>query len=89
LKQGKLEEAIRIFEDGRKQTPFYRQRMFFETSLAAVRVRARQFLDAVELVRSSNNPISQVLHMHSLAALGRSQAALSAYSAVNDNAPPR
>jgi tetratricopeptide (TPR) repeat protein len=88
MKKGELDDAIRIFEEGVQHNPFHRQRLFFETSLAAARIRIRQFSRAADLVKAGDDPVSEVLRMHSLAALGKSHEALLVYSAANDNAPP-
>jgi tetratricopeptide (TPR) repeat protein len=88
LKKGELDHAINIFQEGAAQNPFHRERLFFETSLAAAKIQSRQFSQAVDLVNVSDDPVSEVLRIHGLAALGRSNEALAVYSAANDNAPP-
>lgn len=88
LKKGELADAVRIFDEGVARNPYHKQRVFFKTSLAAAKIRLGQFSQAIDLADAPDDPVAQVLRMHSLAALNRSNEALAVYSAANDNVPP-
>lgn len=88
LKARKIEEAIAIFTHGVRENPFHRERLYFENALSAARIRLGEFQAASSLTKIGDNPISQVLRMHSLAELGEIGEATKAYRALTENLPP-
>jgi tetratricopeptide (TPR) repeat protein len=88
LKQNRLDEALDIFTKGSLRTPFYRERTYFESALAATKIRMRRFQEAVKIVHDAEGAIAHLLQIHSYSELGLREAAAAAYAAVNDNLPP-
>jgi tetratricopeptide (TPR) repeat protein len=88
LKQCKVKDAVSLFEEGVRRTPFFRQRQYFENALAAANIRLKKYSEASELVNGADDMISRLLQLHSFAELGYFDKAREAYDAVNDNSPP-
>lgn len=88
LRKGDYATALEIFTQGAHQTPFFNTRRYFNTALAATKLRLGLYQEALEHVQHINTALSHVLMMHSYAALGEIVAAKQEFEAVNDNALP-
>lgn len=88
LKQNKFDLAEKHFRRGTDETPFFKQRKFFETALAATLIRKSNFKDASMLVAEPTTDVASLILIHSLSELGELPKALLNLEAMNDNLPP-
>lgn len=84
LRQGQLDKAEAIFEDGSAKSQFYDQRSYFASALALVKLKRGDYQQVLK-VASDGNRIANVLRMHAYCAIGNRDGALREYKAVNDN----
>jgi hypothetical protein len=83
LRQGQLEAAFQIFEDGVKNNPWFSCREYFQTALAIAWIRRKDFVKAIGTLQSITSPSlaapAEVLRLHSFGSLGRKDHATTAY----------
>jgi tetratricopeptide (TPR) repeat protein len=70
VRQERFDEAIKHFEFGAKNTPFVRERRYFDRAMSVAKMRKGKFKEAVEVLEGSGGGISNVLRFHALAGAG-------------------
>jgi len=85
LYQGEFDAAAKIFERGVSESPFYGKRHYFQSALAATKMRKLDFSGAASLLSNSKDPVSNLLLVHSLSELGRTSEAAQALDRVEAN----
>lgn len=75
LRSGDLDSAREVFEKGVSDSPWARERSFFETALAVLEVRSRRFEKALTLLERPPafglEPLAEVVRLHALSAAGQ------------------
>lgn len=85
LYKGEIEAAVKIFEKGASESPFSRRRMYFNSALAAAKMRMGDFSGATGLLIHSKDPVSSLLLVHSLSEVGNSIGASQAFNRIDKN----
>ncbi len=90
LRIGQTKEASQLFEEAVRRVPYYEQRRYFRSALAIVRLRRRDYKDALtEAQQASSRAISNVLVLHSLLGLDRRPEAVHIHTQLsNQSLPP-
>jgi hypothetical protein len=75
-------------EEGRSQTPFAREKRYFERALSVARMRKGEFVDAVAVLQEvGGQGLSNILRMHAYAGTGRTEDAENAYRQLSLRCP--
>ena len=83
---GKVSEAVDVFRTGLLDAPFYQQKQYFRTALAAAMLRQREWSSAIAILdKSEPKPANYLLLVHAFAMLGDMKSAKRSFEAVNDN----
>jgi hypothetical protein len=91
LRQGEVEQAVRIFEDGLAHNPRPSSRDYFRTALAVARLSQREYGQAVEVLREIETATrltpANVLRVHAFGHLGECERATEAFAAIASRVP--
>jgi tetratricopeptide (TPR) repeat protein len=89
VKGGELDRGIEYLEKGRAQTPFARERRYFERALSVARMRKGEFDKALEVLQQVGGlGLSNILRLHAYAGAGKMMgAARSTYRALSLKCP--
>ena len=88
LKRGKHDLALRVFETGLAKNPFAKERRYFETGLAVVKLRMNRFDQAIAHLREDKEPLTNVLMIHAFGGLKQIEQARKAVERLERNCPP-
>jgi tetratricopeptide (TPR) repeat protein len=90
LRTGRINEAKQLFEEAVARVPYYESRKYFRSALAILRLRQRDYEDALtDAQQSSSRTISNVLVLHALLRLDRRPEAIRVHSQLaNRPLPP-
>lgn len=70
FRRERFDEAIAHFEFGSNQTPFAREKRYFDGALSVARMRKGNFIEAVHALEGAGGGISNVLRFHAVAGAG-------------------
>jgi hypothetical protein len=87
LRQGRLNEAITVFERGLNDCPFSASRPYFASALAVARVRRREWREAEAALAGRTDEVAQVLRLHIQGEQGQYGLAIQTYQSLS--ATPR
>jgi tetratricopeptide (TPR) repeat protein len=90
LRRGQIEEAIEHFERSKNETPFVRERRYFERALSVARLHQGEFKKAFDaLADSGTGGLSNVLRLHAFSGMGHLAEARSVYADLTVRCPPQ
>ncbi|WP_326897224.1 tetratricopeptide repeat protein [Bradyrhizobium sp.] len=88
IKGGELARGIEHLEQGRKQTPFARERRYLERALSVARMQTGDFNHAVNVLREVGGlGLSNILRLHAYAGDGQLVEAQTAYELLSITCP--
>ncbi len=87
FRQGRLEEAGRLFKKGIDEVPFHWMREWFRNGLALLYLREERYQETIELMRAPETASSHILLSFGYLQLGSFDKAVGQLKAVNDNEP--
>ncbi|WP_316187708.1 MULTISPECIES: tetratricopeptide repeat protein [unclassified Bradyrhizobium] len=88
IRSGEIAQGIAHLEAGRIQTPFARERRYFERSLSVARMRRGEFAEAIDVLKDVGGMgLSNVLRLHAYAGQGQLVQANKTYQQLSDNCP--
>jgi hypothetical protein len=64
---------------------FRKQKAYFQSALAAVKLRQNQYEEALNYVKHQVGPVANLLELHSAAALGQNKQAMECYENLSDD----
>ncbi len=90
LRTDRVNEARQLFEEAAVRVPYYEQRRYFRNALAIVRLKAREYEDALAQVQQApSRGIGPVLMLHALVGLGRRSEAIRVHTQLlSERLPP-
>jgi tetratricopeptide (TPR) repeat protein len=90
LRRGKIDEAVQHLEKGKDETPFVRERRYFERALSVARLHQGAFKKAFDaLADSGASSLSNILRLHAYAGMGSLAQAKSLYTDLSGRCPPQ
>jgi tetratricopeptide (TPR) repeat protein len=87
LRKNELDRAISFFEDGRKATPFARERRYFDSALSVAKMRKGEFDQAIQSLRDTVGGLSNILRFHAYAGTGNLERARLSYGELTTRCP--
>jgi tetratricopeptide (TPR) repeat protein len=84
MKQGEMDTAIKIFQRGIEENPWFASRTYFQRALALARIRRNEFPSAAEAIGEDSTLVSNVLRIHIFGGLGDVGRAVQAYEQVKE-----
>ncbi len=88
LRSEQFEEAIQQLQKGLDQTPFMKERQYFENALAIAKLRLERFDEAAALVLHGEDPVTDVLRLHVSGALNNLDSAKQTFGRLKRSCPP-
>jgi tetratricopeptide (TPR) repeat protein len=92
LRQGEIDEAIRIFEYGVAHNPRLVSREYFRTALAVAHLRRREYRRAARVLDEVTSPMLQsaanILRLHAFGATGDCERTVEIYKQLPQNPQP-
>jgi tetratricopeptide (TPR) repeat protein len=88
IKSGEIDRGIEHLENGRIQTPFAREKRYFERALGVARMRKGDFDKAVEVLKAVGGlGLSNILRLHAFAGKGKLAEARITYKELSARCP--
>ncbi len=69
LREGRMDEAVKILERGVRECRWARQNAYFRLALATVQLRNEKYAEAIATIGEATEPVAQALRYHAAAAL--------------------
>jgi tetratricopeptide (TPR) repeat protein len=87
LRKNEIENAVRLFEEGRRTIPFASERRYFDGALSLARLQQSNFELAAHSLVNTGGGLSNILRFHAYAGMGNVERARALYVELSERCP--